>query len=41
VDTYAPRGKLVAGAIMNFDPEVSNAAHEELYNYSSEFYARR
>jgi uroporphyrinogen-III decarboxylase len=41
VDKFAPRGKLVAGAIMNPDPEVSKAAFEELYNYSSEFYARR
>jgi uroporphyrinogen-III decarboxylase len=41
VDKFAPRGKLVAGAIFNPDQEVTKAALEELYNYSSEFYAKR
>ncbi|MDR0838505.1 MAG: methyltransferase [Oscillospiraceae bacterium] len=41
VDTFAPRGKLVAGAFMNPDAAIHAAALEELYNYSSEFYAKR
>jgi len=41
VDKYAPRGKIVAGSIMNPDTKVREAALEELYNYSSEFYAKR
>jgi hypothetical protein len=41
VDTFAPRGKLVAGPIETPDPKIRNAALEELYNYSSEFYAKR
>ncbi|MGE4354472.1 MAG: uroporphyrinogen decarboxylase family protein [Oscillospiraceae bacterium] len=41
VDKYAPRGKIVAGPLMNKDPEIMKAAHEELYNYSSAFYAKR
>jgi uroporphyrinogen-III decarboxylase len=41
VDKFAPRGKLVAGSIMNQKPELTLAAMEELYNYSSEFYAKR
>lgn len=40
VDKYAPRGKIVANSIMNKDPEIVKAAYEELYNYSSEFYAK-
>ena len=41
VDKYAPRGKIIAGMIVNPDEKVKNAALEELYNYSSEFYAKR
>ena len=41
VDTYAPRGKVIAGNFMLGDPKLQNAALEELYNYSSEFYAKR
>jgi hypothetical protein len=41
VDKFAPRGKLVAASIFNPDPEVMKATLEELYNYSSEFYAKR
>ena len=41
VDEYAPRGKIIAGSIMNRDDRVREAALEELYNYSSEFYAKR
>lgn len=40
VDKYAPRGKVIAGVINNPDEKVRNAAFEELYNYSSEFYAK-
>ena len=41
VDTYAPRGKIVSGPINNTDEKIKKAALEELYNYSSEFYAKR
>lgn len=41
VDKYAPRGKIVANSIAVFDPEIQKAALEELYYYSSEFYAKR
>jgi len=41
VDTFAPRGKIVANAFMNPNAEIVKAAQEELYNYSSEFYAKR
>jgi hypothetical protein len=41
VDKYAPRGKIVANSIAVFDPEIQKAAFEELYYYSSEFYAKR
>jgi hypothetical protein len=41
VDKYAPRGKIIAGPIMNEDEKIRLAAFEELYNYSSEFYAKR
>lgn len=41
VDTYAPRGRVIAGSIMNPDEKVKNAAFEALYNYSSEFYAKK
>ncbi|MDR2502373.1 MAG: methyltransferase [Oscillospiraceae bacterium] len=41
VDKYAPRGKLVASPFYLPDMEVQKAALEELYNYSSEFYAKR
>ena len=40
VDKYAPRGKIVAGSIMSRDDKIRLAALEELYNYSSEFYAK-
>ena len=41
VDKYAPRGKIISGSIMVKDEEIRNAALEELYNYSSDFYAKR
>ena len=41
VDKYAPRGKIVAGSIMNKDEKIRLAAIEELYNYSSEYYAKK
>jgi len=41
VDKYAPRGKIVSGPIANRDEKIMKAALEELYNYSSEFYAKR
>lgn len=41
VDEYAPRGKVIANIISNPDAAISKAAMEELYNYSSEFYAKR
>jgi hypothetical protein len=41
VDTYAPRGKIVSGPFANPDEKIMKAAQEELYNYSSEFYAKR
>jgi uroporphyrinogen-III decarboxylase len=40
VDTYAPRGKVIAGMITNPDEKVKTAAFEALYNDSSEFYAK-
>ncbi len=41
VDKYAPRGKVISGPIANQDERIRKAALEELYNYSSEFYAKR
>ena len=41
VDTFAPRGKIIAGPIANADETISLAALHELYNYSSEFYAKK
>ena len=41
VDKYAPRGKVIAGPIMNPDEKIRKAALEALYNYSSEFYAKK
>jgi len=41
VDKYAPRGKIIAGPIMNTDENIRTAALNELYNYSSEFYAKK
>jgi hypothetical protein len=41
VDKYAPRGKVISGPITNADDKIRNAALEELYNYSSEFYTKR
>lgn len=41
VDTYAPRGKIISGPIMNRDEAIRKAALEELYYYSSDFYAKR
>jgi hypothetical protein len=41
VDKYAPRGKVIAGPIVNPDEAITKAAREELYHYSSEFYAKR
>jgi hypothetical protein len=39
VDKYAPRGRIVAGGFMNPNPEVSRAASDELYAYSTAYYA--
>ena len=41
VDKFAPRGKIISGPIMNADETIKKAALEELYSYSSEFYAKR
>jgi hypothetical protein len=42
VDKYGPRGgKVIHGPIMHRDPEISKAASEEMYYYSSNFYAGR
>ncbi|MDR3310658.1 MAG: methyltransferase [Oscillospiraceae bacterium] len=41
VDTYAPRGRLVTTGVMARSPGLTNAALRELYEYSSEFYAKR
>jgi hypothetical protein len=41
VDKYAPRGKIVAGGVFNMNPDVTKAANEELYEYSSNFYAKQ
>lgn len=41
VDTYAPRGRIISGPIANRDQNIQKAAVAELYNYSSEFYAKR
>jgi hypothetical protein len=41
VDTYAPRGKVISGPHKNPDEKIVKAAQEELYYYSSEFYAKR
>ncbi|MFZ7120159.1 MAG: uroporphyrinogen decarboxylase family protein [Eubacteriaceae bacterium] len=41
VDKYAPRGRVIAGFIMNPDPDIAAAAEDELYNYSSAFYAKK
>ncbi len=42
VDKYAPRGKVIAGSIdfLVQDEAIRRAAYRELYNYSSEFYAK-
>ncbi|MCL2110785.1 MAG: methyltransferase [Clostridiales bacterium] len=40
VDKYAPRGRIVAGKLFEVPPEICDAAYEELYIYSSEYYAR-
>jgi hypothetical protein len=40
VDTYAPRGKIVAGGLMNRNPQIMTAASRELYEYSSAYYAK-
>lgn len=40
VDKYAPRGRVIAGSVMHTNPDIEKAAREELYNYSSEFYAK-
>ena len=37
---YAPRGRIMAGAIMNPNPEMTKAAKDELYHYSSAYYAK-
>ncbi|KPU42532.1 methylcobalamin:coenzyme M methyltransferase [Oxobacter pfennigii] len=39
VDKFAPRGRIIAGFMMNPNPAISQAASDELYKYSSEFYA--
>ncbi len=40
VDEYAPRGRVMAKIMSNSDPEVLNAAYEELYYYSMDYYAK-
>jgi hypothetical protein len=40
VDKYAPRGKVIAGGILNANPAIMDAAKDELYHYSSAFYAK-
>jgi len=39
VDKYAPRGRIMAKTMMNADPAVLDAAYDELYKYSSAYYA--
>jgi hypothetical protein len=39
VDKYAPRGRIVAGKLFAAPDEIRDAAYEELYYYSSEYYA--
>ncbi len=39
VDKYAPRGRIMAKPMSNPDPAVSDAAYDELYRYSSAYYA--
>jgi hypothetical protein len=40
VDKYAPRGRVVAGGVMTMDPEITAAATDELYTYSTAFYEK-
>ncbi len=40
VEHYAPRGRIIAGFLMNPDPVIAKAADEELYAYSSAFYQK-
>jgi hypothetical protein len=41
VDKYAPRGRVMSSFLMNPDPSIASAAEDELYNYSSSFYASK
>jgi hypothetical protein len=41
VDKFAPRGKIIASFVDNPDENIKKAALEELYNYSSNFYAKK
>ena len=41
VDEYAPRGRIVSTRINMKDEALQKAALEELYYYSSEFYAKK
>jgi len=41
VDKYAPKGRVIAQMFPgNPDPAIADAAHDELYKYSSSFYAK-
>jgi len=40
VDKYAPRGRVMAKTMSNPDADILSAAYDELYNYSSEYYAK-
>lgn len=39
VDKYAPRGRVLAGFMRNLDATIADAAKDELYNYSTAYYA--
>lgn len=41
VDKYAPRGRIVAMKLMSAPKEIADAAYDELYIYSSAFYAKQ
>jgi hypothetical protein len=40
VDKYAPRGRIIAGKIGEASQEIQDAAYDELYEYSSSYYAK-
>jgi hypothetical protein len=39
IDKYAPRGRIMARTLANPDPAILEAAYDELYTYSSRYYA--